>query len=93
VSVVTMTIHKHKCTTCNGQFLRRRFPAGPEVDYCACSAVNAERIELCDPCRKSIGEAGFMGDLVARMLERLIALEQQLAAGKAPAAQEVPNAS
>ena len=92
MTVITRTVHRHRCATCNGEFNRRNYPSGEPSEFCVCREDWASGIELCDPCRKSIGEAGFIGDLVMRMLEHMIAhessidaLAKDIAALKAPA--------
>ena len=79
MTVVTRTVHRHECATCNGEFIRRKYQSGEPCEFCVCSDWDApfegQRVELCDTCRKAIGEAGFVGALVMRMLERLIACE------------------
>ena len=103
MTVVVRTVHKHVCATCRGEFVRRKYPSGELGEFCVCVEWTLpheeERFELCDGCRKSIGEAGFIGDLVIRMFERLIACESTIAAFEkqlaaalpAPAAQEAPR--
>lgn len=76
MTVVTISIHKHECAICGSTFTRRGM-AGQ--DRCQCGAT-ADYTEFCPTCQAEADEAGWLGKIVVRLIERTISLDRRLEA-------------
>lgn len=80
MSIVAISIHKHGCAICGCLFMRRTMSDVQEGCMCSAATSGDEYVELCPACQAKVDEAGWLGILVAKLVERTVSLNRRLEA-------------